>query len=468
VHPFVALWPGRLPRAEEIHVDWRVLAFGIGISLLCGLVFGLAPALRVPMRALEEALRAGGRSIAGSSRRLHGPFVIAEIALAFVLLISAGMIGRTLLSLASLNPGFAAHHVVTGRFALSPQVLDSPARIQAAWQDVIERARRVRDVESVALADIIPMREGENVSPYRTTAAPLPPDREPFALASTVTPDYLKVMGIPLLAGRFVDEHDRNDSQPVVVIDENFARHAFGRRDVVGQHIWVSAMGGAPLEIVGVVGHVRHWGLAGDDLSRVHDQMYYPFAQVPARLLHFFSSVMSVTVRTRGEPLAVVAALQKELQGASGDQTLYEVRTMDELVAASLSRQRFLAVVFGIFAGLALLLACTGIYGVLAYLTGQRRAEIGVRIAVGASVRDIMRLVLGQSLKMTLSGVGVGMIAGFLAAQVLQHLVDGMRPLSVATFATMIAILTGAAMVASFVPARRASGIDPVQALRQE
>jgi predicted permease len=468
VHPFVTLWPGNLPRAEEIHIDWRVLCFGVGISLLCGLLFGLTPALRVPLHRLEKALRAGGRSVAGNSRRLHSPFVISEIALALVLLVSAGMLGHSLLRLSSLNPGFNAHNVLAARFALSPKALDNPAQTRSAWQDILDRARRQPEVEFAALADIIPMREGENVLPYRTTPNPLPPNQEPVALGSTVTPDYLNVMGIPLLQGRFFNEHDREGSQPVVVVDEKLARHAFGRKDVVGQHIWISAMGAAPLEIVGVVGHVRHWGLAGDDQSRVRDQMYYPFAQVPGRLLHFFSSVMSITIRTRSSPLQIVKQLQQELRGASGDQTLYEVRTMEQLIGASLARQRFLALLFGIFAGLALLLASIGVYGVLAYLTGQRTSEIGVRMAVGANVRDIIRLVVWQGLKMTIAGVSVGIIAALAAGKALQHLIEGMQPVNIATFAIMIPLLALAALFASFVPARRASMVDPVKALRQE
>ncbi len=468
VRPFVAVWPGSLPRTEEIHIDWHVLCFGLGSSLLCGLLFGLMPALRVPMHRLEEALRAGGRSISGNSRRLHSPFVISEIALAFVLLVSAGMLGRTLVALSSLNPGFNPQNVLAARFALSPKALDNPSQIRSAWRDVLDRARRLPDVKFAALADIIPMREGENFGPYRTTPNPLPPNQEPVALASTVTPDYLKVMGIPLLEGRFFSEHDREGSQPVVVVDENLARHAFGRKDVVGQRIWISATAGAPLEIVGVVGHVRHWGLAGDNQSRVSDQMYYPFAQLPARFLNILSSVMSITVRTRSSPLKIVKELQQELRGASGDQTLYEVRTMEQLVGASLARQRFLSLLFSIFAALALLLACIGVYGVLAYLTGQRVSEIGVRMAVGATVRDVTWLVISQSLKMIVVGVILGIFVAFAAGRELQHLVEGMQPVNGATFAIMIPVLILAALVASFVPARRASMLDPVKALRQE
>jgi predicted permease len=468
IHPFVAFWPGSLPRAEEIHLDWRVLVFAVGASLVSGVLFGLAPALRVPVRGLEQTLRAGARSIAGSSRRLHSAFVISEIALAVVLLVSAGMLGHTLLSLSSLDPGFNIHNVMAARFALSPGALANPEQIRAAWQDVLDRARRVPGIESVALADIIPMREGENSLPYWTTATPPPPNQEPVALASCVTPDYLKVMGIPLRQGRFFNEHDRIGSEPVVVIDDNLAQHAFGTKDAVGKRIWIPAMGATPALVVGIVGHVRHWGLAADDQSRVRDQMYYPFAQVPAPLLHFFSSIMSFAARTTIPPLNVVEPLRRELRGAAGDQALYEVHTMEQLVSASLARQRFLLLLFGIFAGLALLLACIGIYGVLAYLTGLRVPEIGVRMTLGAKPRDVLRLVLGQSLAMIFVGVGIGTLAALAAGRILNRLVEGMRPADISTFAITIPVLVIAALFASFVPAHRASRINPVTALRQQ
>ncbi len=468
VRPFIAFWPGSLPRAEEIHLDWRVFAFGIGLSLLSAFFCGLAPALRIPFRRLEPALRAGGRTIAAGSRRLYGTFVISEIALAFVLLVSAGMLGNTLLKLSSLDPGLKVQNVLIARFAISPAALRNPAQIRAGWQDVLDRIRRVRDVEFAALADIIPMREGENSVSYKTIPAPVPPNQEPIALASSVTPDYLKVMGIPLRAGRFFNEHDGEESEPVIVIDENLARHGFGGENPVGRHLWIPAMGSAPVQIVGVVGHVRHWGLGGDDQSRVRDQMYYPFSQVPAPLLRFFSSVMSIAVRTKTPPLSLVEPLRFELRGAAGDQALYQPRTMEQLVSASLARQRFLLILFGTFAGMALLLASIGIYGVLAYLTGQRAPEIGLRMAVGATAHDIVRLVLRQCLEMVLPGLGVGVLAALAVGRIFQHLVQGMQPIHSATFAVMIPLLLAAALVASLVPARRASRVDPVSALRQE
>jgi predicted permease len=468
IRPFVAFWPGSLPRAAEIGLDWRVCLFTLGVSLVSGVLFGLAPAVRVPALSLEQALRAGSRSIPASSRRLYSAFVVSEIALAVVLLVSAGMLGRTLLTLSALNPGVDVHNVLTSRFALSPGALGNPAQIRAAWQDVLDRAGRVPGVESVSLADIIPMRVGENTLTYSASPAGPPPNQAPLALASTVTPDYLKVMGIPLRAGRFFTEHDRSDSERVVVIDDNLAHHAFGGAEAVGQRLWIPAMGPAPVQIVGVVGHVRHWGLAGDDQSRVRDQMYSPFAQLPAPLLRFFSSVMSIAVRTRIPPLNVVEPLRRELRGAAGDQALYEIRTMDQLVGASLARQRFLMLLFGVFAGVALLLACVGIYGVLAYLMDRRVPELGVRMALGATARDVMYLVLRQSVGMIMVGVGIGAGAAWAAGRLLLRVVEGMRPMEPATFAVMTCVLVCAGLAASLVPARRASRVDTVQALRQD
>jgi ABC-type antimicrobial peptide transport system permease subunit len=220
--------------------------------------------------------------------------------------------------------------------------------------------------------------------------------------------------------------------------------------------------------VVGVVSHVRYWGLAADDQAQVRAQLYYPFAQVPDELLHRWSELMSIAVRTNIAPLSVVERLRHEIRRATLDQVLYEVRTVEQLATASLARQRFLLLLFGIFAGLALLLACIGIYGVLAYLTSQRVPEIGVRMALGASARDVIQLVLRHSVGMLFAGIGVGTLAALAAARVLKRSVEGMQPAELSTFATMISVLALAALIASFVPARRASRVDPMKALRQE
>jgi predicted permease len=468
IHPFVSLWPGSLPRAEDVQLDWRVLLFALSVSLLSSLLFGLAPALRAPARELERSLRGGARSLVGNTRRLHSGFVVAEVALAVVLLVSAGVLGRTLLRLSSLDPGINTQNVLAAHVALSPAVLESPAKARAAWEDVLDRARRFPGVQSVALADVVPMRVGEDSVGYWATPVPPPPDQTPLALTSIVTPDYLNVMGIALRRGRFLNEQDRMGHEVVVVIDDNLAQHAFAGSDPVGKPLWLQGMASSPAKIVGVVGHVRHWGLAGDDQSRVRDQIYVSFYQLPDPLVPFLSSVMSITVRTNISPLNVAEPLRRELRGPGGDQTLYDVHTMDDLARASLDRQRFLLWLFGMFAGLALLLACIGIYGVLTYLTNQRVPEIGLRIALGASAHNVMWLVLGQSFGMIVVGISVGILGALAAGRLLQHLVDGTRPTDLSTFAIMIPILLGAALFASFIPARRASQVDPMSALRQE
>jgi ABC-type antimicrobial peptide transport system permease subunit len=223
-----------------------------------------------------------------------------------------------------------------------------------------------------------------------------------------------------------------------------------------------------PTTVVGVVGHVRHWGIASDDQARMRDQIYYPFAQVPDQLMRLFSSFMSMAVRTSVNPLTVVEPLRREVRGATSDQTLYAIRTMEQLASASLAPQRFLMTLFGIFAGLALLLACIGIYGVLAYVTSQRVPEIGLRMALGASARDVMRQVLRQSLGMIAGGVGVGLATAMALARLLERVVAGVRSTEPVTFGIMISILVVAALFASFLPARRASRVDPMRALRQE
>ncbi len=468
IHPFVSLWPGSLPRAEDVQLDWRVLFFALGVSLLSSLFFGLAPALRAPAREAEGALRGAGRSLGGSTRRLHSGFVVAEVALAVVLMVSAGILGRTLLRLSSLDPGFNTRNVLAAHVALSPAVLENPAKARTAWQDVLGRARRLPGVQSVALADVVPMRVGEDSVGYWATPVPPPPDQIPLALTSIVTPDYLKVMGMRLRRGRFLNEQDRIGNGIVVVIDDNLAQHAFAGSDPVGKGLWIQGMDSNPVRIVGVVGHVRHWGLAGDDQSRVRDQIYFSFYQLPDPLVHLLSSVMSITVRTSITPLSVAEPLRRELRGPAADQTLYDVHTMDDLARASLDRQRFLLWLFGIFAALALLLACIGIYGVLTYLTNQRVPEIGLRMALGASARDVMRLVLGQSFGMIVVGIAVGILGALAAGRLLEHMVDGARPTDPSTFAIMIPVFLAAALIATFLPARRASRVDPMSALREE
>jgi putative ABC transport system permease protein len=324
-------------------------------------------------------------------------------------------------------------------------------------------------VRSVAIVDTFPMREGDNTMGY-WPSADVPPEKErPLTLATSVSPEYFNVMGIPLRQGRFLNEQDRMGGEPAIVIDEVLAQQAFGGgQNAIGKRLWLPDMGYGPFAVVGVVGHVRHWGLAGDDQAQIRAQFYYPFAQLPDKYLRRWSELMSIAVRTEIAPLSEVESLRRELRGAAGDQVLYEVHTMEQLASDSLALQRFLLLLFGIFAGLALVLACIGIYGVLAYLTGQRVPEIGIRMALGARPGSVLWLVLRQSLAMIVIGVALGTGAALAAGLVLQRLVQGMQPLGISTFAATIPMLVVAALFASFLPARRASRVDPVIALRQD
>jgi predicted permease len=468
MRPFALFWPGGLPRAQEVQLNWRVLVFALAVSLVSGLLFGLAPALRTPARHLEQTLRSGARSLAGGTHRLHGAFVVSEIALAVVLLVSAGLLGRTLMRLSSLDPGVDVHNVLSARTALSPSTLADPERTRAAWKYLLDQARGVPGVEAVAMVDTVPMREGNNPINYSVAPANVDDGHDyPTVLANSVTPDYLKVTGIPLRRGRFLTDDDRKGSQSVVVIDDVMAQQAFPGQDPIGKPIWI-AIGPDPAIVVGVVGHVRQWGLAADDQAKFRAQLYYPFAQVPDKLVHRWSEVMSIAARTRIHPLSLVQPLSRAVRGATGDQVLYEIHTFEDLAAASLARQRFLLLLFGIFAALALLLACIGIYGVLAYLTSQRVPEIGVRMALGATGQAVMWMVLRQSLAMIAAGILVGAAGSWFATHSLVRFVEGVRSVEPLTFAAMIAVLAIAALVASFLPARRASRIDPIRALRQE
>jgi predicted permease len=317
------------------------------------------------------------------------------------------------------------------------------------------------------MIDTVPMRDGSNSIPYRTSSADVPEAQQRIVLANSTTPDYLKVTGIPLRAGRFLSDQDRAGSQPVAVIDDVMAREAFPGDDPIGKHLWIG-FPTDPVTVVGIVGHVRQWGLAGDDQSKIRAQLYYPFAQVPEPFVRRWSELMSIAVRTTVEPMSVLPSLRSEIHGPLNDQVLYEVHTLEELEAASIARQRFLMILFSAFAVLALLLASIGLYGVLAYLTGLRVPEIGLRMALGASAGEVMWLVLRHSLGMVLAGVIAGALAAAAAVRLLVQLVEGMRGADPATFALMVFVLIGAAMLASFLPARRASRIDPMKALRQE
>jgi predicted permease len=468
VQPLLSLWPGTLPRAAEIRPDLNVWLFIAAISGVSSLLFGIIPVLRLRVLNLVRTLRGGARTIAGGSHALHSALVVAEVAIAVALLVSAGVLARSFVSLSKVDPGIDVHNVLTGRLALSPTVLANPDQILSTWNDVLDRARRLPGVQAAALVDTVPMRGGINPLPYSTTPDIPEVSKAAVALASAVTPDYVAAIGLRLRRGRFIDGDDRAGSAPVIVIDERLAHRAFGTQDPIGKPLWVPSLGPAPSTVVGVVDHVRHWGLAADDSAQLRDQLYYPFAQVPTRLMRLFSSFMSVVVRTEGPPATIEGALRAQLRGLNHDQALYGVRTMEQVAAGTLNHQQFLATLFAIFAALAVVLACIGIYGVLSYVAGRRVPEFGVRMALGASSHSVMSEVLRHSASMVSIGVLLGAGGAWVAGRSIAQVVQGVQPAQPVTALAMIAVLVVAALAASAAPAWRASRTDPLQVLRQD
>lgn len=451
---FVSYWPGGLPRSSDIQLNWMVLLLALALSLACSLIFGLAP-----------ALRAGRLRLKDRTPRLQPLLVGMQVALAMVLLAGAAVMGRTLIRLSQINVGIRPDHVVAGRVMLPDTVSSVPERAMADWHAILARVRAVPGVEAAATVDTVPLRRGNDILNYWTGNSAPPDSQQPSALATTVSPQYFSTMGIRLVRGRVIDERDRQGTVPVAVIDENLARHAFGARDPIGQSIHLG-LGNDPLTVVGVVGHVMYWGPAGDAASPVQDEVYYAFDQLPDKLVPRWSQLTSVVVHTGPPTATLLPALREAVEGRGGDQALYEVRQMPDLARAAVGQQRFLLVVFGLFAVLALLLAGAGIYGVQAWLAAQRLPEMAVRMALGADRARIFWRQLRQGLVVAILGAGVGELAAAGAVRVLARQVSGVAGTDPALFAALVIAILLTAVAAGLGPAWRASHADPARLLR--
>src|SRR5438445_2664698 len=464
--------PSALPRANEIGLDFRVLLFTMAVSLLCGILFGLVPALRISRPNLQETLKEGGRGSGGGKHRAQGVFVVAEMALALVLLIAAGLMIRSLSALWSVNPGFDSHNVLSFGVALAPSPKDtSPDAIRAKLREAQSRLASTPGVKAASLSwGALPL-AGDDEDLFYLEGQPKPASANDmsWAISYVVQEDYLKVMGIPLQRGRFLTAEDNEHSSHVIVIDDVFARKFFGDQDPVGKRVIMDSKGGGVAEIVGVVGHVKQWGLDSDDKQSLRAQLYFPFMQLPDGAMQPSSwSGTGVVVRFEGDAHAVTTAIRSGLRGMSGEQVMYSVQTMEEVIAETLAERRVSMIVLGAFAALALGLASIGTYGVISYLVGQRTHEIGIRMALGAKQSDVMGLVLREGLKMTALGVVLGLIAAAGLTRLMANLLFGVSATDPLTFAGVAVVLTFVALVACYVPARRAMKVDPIVALRYE
>jgi len=460
--------PEALPRAEEIHLDGRVLLFMLAASVLAGILFGLAPALKNSQRDLQNTLKEGGRGSSGSRHRAQRVFVTIEMALTVVLLAGAGLMIRSLTNLWSVDPGFDPHNVLT--FNLSfPAASGSPDATRATWRQIHDRLDAVPDIRSSSLsAGAIPLQSNPEV-PYWLEGQPKPSSQAAMKLALfyLIQPEYLQVMKVPLKRGRFLSPQDSEHSPPVVVIDDEFARLAFGRQDPIGRHVNFAILN-ITAEIVGVVGHVKQWGLDTDSTGPIQAQCYLQLSQLPDKLMSLAATGIGVAVRTAGSPLALVSSIRHALGQINSQMVLCDAETMDGIISGSLAARRFSMILLGIFAALALVMSCVGIYGVISYLAGQRTHEIGIRMALGAERRDVLRMVLGEGVKMALAGVAIGLVAAFGLTRLMASMLFGVTAHDPLSFAAVAGLLILVALAACSIPARRATKVDPMVALRHE
>ncbi|HWF03202.1 MAG TPA: ABC transporter permease [Candidatus Angelobacter sp.] len=472
----LAAMPTTMPRSENIGLDLRVLLFTLGISLLAGIVFGLAPAWKASQGSLSGTLRESGRGLAGGRAGAQKFFVVVEMAMALVLLIGAGLMIRTLFQLWGLDPGFNPKNLMTfsvaGPASYKTQSADS---IRAAYRQIHDKLASVPGVEAVSFNNgATPMgSDDEEYFWFVDRPQPLHQSDLPMSLQYVVEPDYLKVMQIPLKRGRFFTSADNENSQPVIVIDESLAEKYFANRDPIGQYLDFNVDPSDPdkvpnRQIVGVVGHINQWGLDQDAASPLHAQMYLPFAQVPDKEVKRGGLGTEVYLRQHMQGGSSLASLRARALEFNSELVLYSPEEMEKTVADSISSKRFTMVLLGAFAALALLLASIGIYGVLSYMVGQRTREIGVRLALGAQRFDVLRMVLRDGARMTLVGVIIGLIGAFGLTRLMASMLFGVRPTDPITFVGVAVLLSAIALLACYVPARRAMKVDPMEALRHE
>jgi predicted permease len=475
----LSILPQQLPRAAEISIDTRVLLFTMGISLLAGILFGLAPALKTSDPRLHETLKETGRGSSAGRQRAQSVFVVLEMAMALILLIGAGLTLRSLAALWNVDPGFRPDHVLTFGLAFPPSMLktaSSPEAVRAYVRELDTKFVQTPGVQAVSQSwGAVPLSSEDDRTFWIDGEAKPANDADmKWTLNYIVGPGYLRVMGISLLRGRFFNTHDDNHSPIVAVVDDVFARKYFGSEDAVGKTLRLNFLDltsdGTRVQIVGVVGHVNQWGLDSDLTQSLRAQLYLTCLQMSDDYMANVPGGGGTFLMVRSDqPVAtLLASLRRTNQQINAEQVIYQPQTMNDIVAASLASRRFSMVLFSVFAGLALLLSSVGIYGVISYLVGQRTREIGIRVALGAGHSDVLRLVLGHGVRMALVGIAIGIAVSLGLTQLMASMLYGVSPTDPITFAGVAVILTLVALAACYIPARRAMRVDPTVALRYE
>ena len=468
----IAAIPDTLPRAEEIGIDNRVLAFTLAVSLVTGIIFGLMPALSASKPDLNESLKEGGRTSASGRQSVRSLLVVSEVALALVLLIGAGLMIRSIFELRGVPSGLNPQNVLTMEVPLSSNTYNEAIKIRTFYQQLLERIKSVPGIEAAAINADMPLTGSDSEAPFwvGTGARPAPEDLQ-WALFYPTSADYAEAMGIPLLKGRFISEQDTTNSPTVIVIDEYLARGLFPNDDPIGKRLTLQGISSVPdiaCEIVGVVGHVKHFGLDTDSQQKIQYQFYFPYRQVPDIFLAQMVEGMVVVARTKTDPMLLATEVKNQALAVDKDQPVSNVRSMEQIISDSISQQRFSMLLLGLFALVALILAAMGIYGVMSYTVTQRTHEIGIRMALGASGGDVLKLVVRQGMMLAIIGVSTGLGAAFALTRLMSSLLYSVSATDPITFIVIPLILAGIALAACALPARRATKVDPCIALRYE
>jgi putative ABC transport system permease protein len=476
VQLFVMFGPSDIPRLSEIGVDPRVLGVSLIVTVLTGLLFGLAPALHTSKPDLNDALKEGGRGSTGKRHILRNVLVVGEVAFALMLLITAGLTMKSFQQLLALDLGFRTEGLMTTRVTLPQSKYQENPQVVAFYRQAIDRVKSLPGVESVGAITQLPLSGAysSGTTVIEDTSAGEGLQRfqgYPYLEADrrSVAPGYFTSLGVRLIEGRLLDDRDREDSPAVAVVDEKFAKRFWPSGSAVGKRV---AVGGNPQtgiqwgEIVGVIGHIHHYGTNREGQEQAYfpegrEQIYFPFTQRPAR-------TMFLTVRTAVDPLSITGAVRGEIQSLDPELPIYEERTMGQLISRSVAQPRLNLVLMGIFAVIALILASVGIYGVMSYSVTQRTHEIGIRMALGAQRLDVLKMVIGQGLVLTGIGTVLGLAGAFAGTRLLSTLLFGVSATDPVIFIIISLVLAGVALLACFIPARRATKVDPMIALRYE
>ena len=450
-----------LPGWKNVGIDVPVFLFTLGVSVLTGVVFGLTPALQATKMNFNEGLKEGGRTSGGGFRHniLRSVLIVAEVAISLTLLIGAGLMTKSFINILKVEPGFKPQSVLVTDVTLPRKKYEAkPARVNF-YQQVLERVAALPGVQQAGAVNIVPLSRNNSDAAFFIVGRQRPErGREPQANFRTVSPDYLELMGIPLRSGRYISPRDRADSPRVILINENLAKRFFTTEDPIGKRLnFGSDDDKDNYEIIGVVGNIKHESLTED----TEPEVYVPFTQEP-----WFG--MSILVRSAGDPLQLAGAVQQEILAVDKDQPVYNARLMERVVSESLAPQRVVMGMLGVFALIALVLAAVGIYAVMSYAVSQRTHEIGIRMALGAQPKDILKMIVGQGMLLTVVGVALGLVASYGLMQAMTRILFGVTATDPVTFTGISLLLMLVAFLANYIPARRATKVDPMIALRYE